>query len=172
MTVPMSPDANVPKTAIKLRPPQPGDYGWIIARHGATYAQSYGWDMSFEGLVAGLVADFVKNHDLARERCWIADLDGEPVGAVFCVRKDDETAQLRMLIVEEKARGLGAGGLLVDSCMAFARQAGYRRMTLWTNDILVPARNLYRARGWQLTSSKPHHSFGVDLVGEIWDVTL
>ncbi|MGL4975599.1 MAG: GNAT family N-acetyltransferase [Bosea sp. (in: a-proteobacteria)] len=155
-----------------MRAPQPGEFGWIIARHGRVYAQEYGWDSTFEAMVAELVASFIRTQDPSREQCWIADLGGEPVGAIFCVRKDDETARLRMLIVDEKARGLGAGGLLVDQCMAFARQAGYRRMTLWTNDILTAARKLYVSRGWRLTASEPHHSFGVDLVGETWDVDL
>lgn len=162
----------MPKPAIHLRAPQPGDYGWIIARHGEIYARDYGWDSTFEALVAELVANFIKTQNPARECCWIADLGGLPVGSIFCTQKDDETAQLRMLILDEKARGLGAGGLLIDTCMAFARQAGYRRMTLWTNDILLAARKLYVSRGWRLTASEPHHSFGVDLVGEIWDVTL
>ena len=155
---------------ITLRAPKPGDYGWIIARHGAMYAQDYGWDIAFEGLVAGLVADFVANHDPARERCWIAELDGEPVGSIFCTRKDDETAKLRMLIVDEKARGHGAGGLLVDACMTFAREAGYRRMTLWTNDILVAARKLYASRGWVLTDAEMVHRFGQGMVSETWNI--
>lgn len=161
-----------PPARIVLRAPRPGDYGWIIARHGAVYAAEYGWDISFEGLVAGLVADFVASHDPARERCWIADLGGQPVGAVFCTRKDDETAKLRMLIVDEQARGHGAGGLLVDTCMAFAREAGYRRMTLWTNDILTAARKLYAARGWHLASAEPVHQFGQAMVSETWEVEL
>ncbi|MGL4438684.1 MAG: GNAT family N-acetyltransferase [Bosea sp. (in: a-proteobacteria)] len=159
-------------TPVTLRPPKPGDYGWIISRHGAVYAQDYGWDIAFEGLVAGLVADFVKSHDPARERCWIADLGGEPVGSVFCTRQDDETAKLRMLIVDDKARSHGAGGMLIDACMAFARKAGYRRMTLWTNDILVAARKLYAARGWVLMDAKPVHQFGQDMVSETWQVEL
>lgn len=161
-----------PPARIVLRAPRPGDYGWIIARHGAVYAAEYGWDIAFEGLVAGLVADFVASHDPARERCWIADLGGQPVGSVFCTRKDDDTAKLRMLIVDEQARGHGAGGLLVDTCMAFAREAGYRRMTLWTNDILAAARKLYAARGWVLTASEPVHQFGQAMVSETWEVEL
>lgn len=161
-----------PQPWIFLRAPRPGDYGWIIARHGAIYAAEFGWDIAFEGLVARLVADFVASHDPARERCWIADLGGQPVGSVFCTGKDDDTAKLRMLIVDEQARGHGAGGLLVDTCMAFAREAGYRRMTLWTNDILTAARNLYAARGWVLTSSEPVHQFGQSMVSETWAVEL
>lgn len=157
---------------ILLRPPQPGDYGWIISRHGSVYAQEYGWDISFEGLVAGLVGDFVKGHDPARERCWIADMGGEPAGSVFCTRKDDDTAKLRMLIVDEMARGHGAGGLLVDACMTFAREAGYRRMTLWTNDMLTAARKLYAARRWVLVAAEPVHQFGQLMVSETWEAEL
>lgn len=164
--------AEIMSSGIILRAPKPGDYGWIIARHGAVYAEEYGWDISFEGLVAGLVADFVKSQDPARERCWIADLGGEPVGSIFCTAKDRNTAKLRMLIVDEKARGHGAGGLLVDACMAFAKAAGYRRMTLWTNDILTAARKLYAARGWALTASEPVHQFGHSMVSETWEVEL
>jgi len=157
---------------LTLRPPRPADYGWIISQHGAVYAGEYGWDISFEGLVAGLVADFVKGHDPARERCWIADLGGRPVGSVFCTRHDDQTAKLRMLILAPEARGLGAGGLLVDACMGFARNAGYRRMTLWTNDILTAARKLYAARGWRLAAAEPVTQFGQDMVSETWEVEL
>lgn len=157
---------------VTLRPPQPGDYGWIISQHGRVYATEFGWDGRFEGLVAGLVADFVNSHDPARERCWIADLDGKPVGSIFCTRKDDETARLRMLILDGKARGHGAGGLLVDACMAFAREAGYRRMTLWTNDILIAARKLYAARGWVMTAAETVHQFGQDMISETWEVQL
>jgi GNAT superfamily N-acetyltransferase len=114
---------------VTLRAPRRGDYGWIIRQHGLVYAAEYGWDISFEALVAGLVAEFGARHDAERERCWIAVLDGQPVGSIFCTRKDDETAKLRMLIVSEAARGCGVGALLVDTCMAFARSAGYRRTT-------------------------------------------
>lgn len=170
LTVMIEPPQPLP--GVLLRPPRPGDYGWIIARHGAIYAQEYGWDITFEGLVAGLVSDFVKSHDPARERCWIADLGGEPVGSVFCTRKDDETAKLRMLIVDEKARGHGVGSLLVDACMDFARTAGYRQMTLWTNDVLTAARKLYAARGWTMVGAEPVHAFGQPMVSETWDVQL
>ncbi|MCU0884969.1 MAG: GNAT family N-acetyltransferase [Beijerinckiaceae bacterium] len=166
------PTRESPPARIVLRAPRPGDYGWIIARHGAVYAAEYGWDIAFEGLVAGLVADFVASHDPARERCWIADLGGQPVGSVFCTRQDDDTAKLRMLIVDEQARGHGAGGLLVDTCMAFAREAGYRKMTLWTNDILTAARKLYAARGWRLASAEAVHQFGQAMVSETWEVEL
>ncbi len=157
---------------VTLRPPQPGDYGWVISRHGSVYAREYGWDVSFEALVADLVADFIRSHDPARERCWIADLGGEPVGSIFCTRKDDETAKLRMLILDPKARGLGVGALLVDACMGYARETGYRRMTLWTNDILIAARELYAGRGWVMTAAEPVHAFGHDMVSETWEVSL
>jgi GNAT superfamily N-acetyltransferase len=159
-------------SSLILRAPRPGDYGWIVSRHGAIYAAEHGWDISFEGLVAGLVADFVGSHDPARERCWIADLGGSPVGSVFCTRKDDDTARLRMLIVDKAARGHGAGGKLVDACMDFAREAGYRRMTLWTNDVLIAARKLYAARGWAMTAAEPVSQFGKDMVSETWEVGL
>ncbi len=158
--------------SVTLRPPRPGDYGWIIARHGQVYAQEYGWDISFEGLVAGLVAEFVANHDPARERCWIAESNGEPVGSIFCTRKDDATAKLRMLILSPEARGHGVGALLVDACMDFARAAGYRRMTLWTNDILTAARRLYAARGFAMTAAEPVTQFGQGMVSETWEVEL
>jgi GNAT superfamily N-acetyltransferase len=157
---------------VTLRAPRPGDYGWIIRQHGLVYAAEYGWDISFEALVAGLVAEFGARHDAERERCWIAVLDGQPVGSIFCTRKDDETAKLRMLIVSEAARGCGVGALLVDTCMAFARSAGYRRMTLWTNDILTAARTLYAARGWVMTAAEPVTQFGQTMVSETWEVAL
>jgi GNAT superfamily N-acetyltransferase len=161
-----------PRPVVTLRQPQPGDYGWIVAQHGRVYSREYGWDISFEGLVAGLVADFVRTSDPARERCWIAILDGKPVGSIFCARKDDDAAKLRMLIVDEAARGHGVGGLLIDACMAFARQAGYRRMTLWTNDCLVSARKLYAARGWTMVAQEPVSQFGQEMVSETWEVAL
>lgn len=164
--------SETPRQTVTLRAPEPGDYGWIISRHGLVYAQDYGWDIAFEGLVASLVAEFVMHHDPRRERCWIADLDGEPVGSIFCTCKDDETAKLRMLIVDEKARGHGAGALLVDTCMSFARAAGYLRMTLWTNDILSAARHLYAARGWTLAEANPVEQFGQKMVSETWTVEL
>jgi GNAT superfamily N-acetyltransferase len=161
---------------ITLRQPEPGDYGWIVRQHGLVYARDYGWDISFEALVAGLVAEFGKSHEPARERCWIAVLDGrhgpQPVGSIFCTRKDDETAKLRMLIVDAAARGHGVGALLTDTCMAFARQVGYRRMTLWTNDILTAARKLYAARGWVMTAAEPVTQFGQQMVSETWEIDL
>ena len=155
-----------------LRPHRPGDMGWIVQRHGVLYSEEYGWDETFEGLVAQVAAEFIANHDPRRERCWIAEMDGEPVGSVLVMAKTDEVAKLRLLLVDRKARGLGLGGRLVDECLRFARQAGYKRMTLWTNSILLPARRIYEARGFELVHSEPHHSFGKDLVGETWERDL
>ena len=153
---------------VVLRPPEPGDHGWVVARHGALYAAEYGWNASMEGLVARIVGDFVADHDPAREGAWIAEVDGEPVGCVFCVARDETTAQLRLLLVEPSARGLGIGARLVDECLRFARRAGYASIVLWTNDVLVSARRIYEAAGFTLVEEEPHHSFGQDLVGQTW----
>jgi DNA-binding MarR family transcriptional regulator/GNAT superfamily N-acetyltransferase len=158
--------------AFVLRPPGPGDLGWAVHRNGALYAQEYGWDASYETLVARIVADYAAGADPAREAAWIAELDGAPAGCVFCMRKTDTTAQLRLLLVEPRARGLGLGGRLVDECVAFARRAGYAEIVLWTNDVLHAARRIYRRAGFELTGSQPHHSFGHDLVGEDWRLSL
>jgi len=155
-----------------IRPMRIGDPGWIIARHGVRYAEEYGWDATMEALCARIVAAYVEEHDPAREQAWIAEVDGEPVGCVFCVRKDDETAQLRLLLVEPAARGLGIGSRLVDECVTFARRAGYRRMVLWTQSILTSAHRIYEAKGFVLGEEEPHHSFGVDLVGQFWHLDL
>jgi DNA-binding MarR family transcriptional regulator/GNAT superfamily N-acetyltransferase len=155
-----------------LRTHRVGDIGWIISRHGALYAEEYGWDISFEQLVAEIAAQFLKPHDDKRERCWIAEVDGEPVGTVMLVKGSDTVAKLRLLIVEPSARGLGIGRALTNECIRFAREAGYTEMTLWTQSILVAARNIYRAAGFQLVKSEPHHSFGHDLVGETWERAL
>jgi DNA-binding MarR family transcriptional regulator/N-acetylglutamate synthase-like GNAT family acetyltransferase len=158
--------------AIVLRAPHSGDYGWIVQRHGALYAEEYAWDETFEALVARIVADYAESHDPKREATWIAEVDGEPVGSVLCVRKDDETAQLRLLLVDPRARGRGIGAKLIDECLRFARRAGYRRMALWTNDVLHDARRLYERAGFELVESGPHHAFGHDLVEQTWARSL
>jgi GNAT superfamily N-acetyltransferase len=151
---------------------QPGDLGWVIMAHGEIYAREFGLDTSFEALVARIVADYAGARDPAREAGWIAELDGRRVGCVFCVAKDETTAQLRILLVDPAARGRGAGRLLVDECIRFARRAGYRRMVLWTNDPLKSAARIYRAAGFRLTAEAPQHSFGVDLVGQNYELDL
>jgi DNA-binding MarR family transcriptional regulator/GNAT superfamily N-acetyltransferase len=161
-----------PPAAFVLRPPVPGDLGWVVQRHGALYAAEYGWDASFEALVARIVADYAARDDRRRESAWIAELDGEPAGCVFCMRKTDTTAQLRLLLVEPRARGLGMGGRLVAECVSFARRASYREIVLWTNDVLHAARRIYQRAGFQLAGSEPHHSFGHDLVGQDWRLPL
>ena len=156
-----------------LRPPAPGDLGWVVERHGYRYAAEYGWDTTFEALVARIVADFAERDDNKREAAWIAELDGERVGCVFCTAADTkDTAQLRLLIVAPSARGAGVGTRLVDECLRFARRAGYRRITLWTNDVLVAARRIYERAGFRCDRREPHHSFGHDLVGEYWSRDL
>jgi len=156
-----------------LRPPAPGDLGWVVERHGYRYAAEYGWDTTFEALVARIVADFAERDDSKREAAWIAELDGERVGCVFCTAADaKDTARLRLLIVEPSARGAGVGTRLVDECLLFARRAGYRRITLWTNDVLVAARRIYERAGFRCDRREPHHSFGRDLVGEYWSRDL
>ncbi|HEX6443710.1 MAG TPA: helix-turn-helix domain-containing GNAT family N-acetyltransferase [Streptosporangiales bacterium] len=187
---------------LRLRDLRPGDLGWVVARNGALYAQEYGWDQTYEALVASIVAEFGAHHDPERERGWVAELDGTPVGAVFCVSAHsaapgtpagahsatpgtpagahsaapgtpaegpgEDTAKLRLLLVEPSARGHGVGTALVDACLEFARRVGYRRMVLWTNDVLTAARRIYQRAGFELIEKESHRSFGKDLVGETW----
>jgi DNA-binding MarR family transcriptional regulator/GNAT superfamily N-acetyltransferase len=158
--------------AWRLRAPRPGDMGWVVARHGALYAEEYDWDESFEALVAEIVAKFIRHYDKARERCWIAEEAGEPVGSVFLVRHSATVAKLRLLLVEPGARGLGIGAALIEECLRFAGEAGYRKVTLWTQSILVAARTIYQAAGFRRVREEPHRSFGHDLVGEYWERRL
>lgn len=157
---------------VVLRSAVSGDFGWVVQRHGALYRQEYGWDETFEALVARIVADYIERRDPEREAAWIAEVDGERVGCVFCTRKTDEVAQLRILLVEPSARGMGIGSRLVEECIRFARRAGYKQMMLWTNDVLVDARKIYERAGFKLVEKDRHHSFGHDLVGQNWLLDL
>jgi N-acetylglutamate synthase-like GNAT family acetyltransferase len=156
----------------RLRRHQPGDMGAVIRLHGALYAREYGWDQTFEALVARIAARFIERYEPARERCWIAELEGEVVGSVFLVKKSRTVAQLRLMIVDPRARGLGIGARLVDECLRFARAAGYRKVTLWTNSVLLAARHIYAKAGFRLVHKERHRSFGRDLIGETWERAL
>jgi DNA-binding MarR family transcriptional regulator/GNAT superfamily N-acetyltransferase len=155
-----------------LRQPKPGDFGWIVARHAVLYRQEYGWTEPFEGLCAQIVADFANKFDAQRERCWIAEIDGENVGSVFLAKDSDEVARLRLLLVEPSARGHGIGKRLTDECVRFARQCGYRKITLWTHSVLTAARHVYQQAGFRLTSNEARQSWGQDVVSEHWDLQL
>jgi GNAT superfamily N-acetyltransferase len=150
---------------------EPGDLGWTVMAHGEFYAREFGWDTSFEALVAKIVADYAASND-TRKAAWIAELDGQRVGCVYCVTADEQTAQLRILLVDPAARGHGLGARLVDECLSFAREAGYKRMKLWTNHPLAAARRIYLSRGFTLTGEDPHHSFGADLIGQVYELDL
>ena len=161
-----------PHAPYLLRQHQPGDVGWIVHRQAILYAEEYGWDGTYEGLAAEVVAQFIKNFDPKRERCWIAEKDGERVGAVFIAKASNEVAKLRLLHVESTARGLGIGKRLVEECVRFSRQVGYRKMTLWTQSILSAARHIYKEMGFRIVHQERHHSFGKDLTAETWELDL
>jgi DNA-binding MarR family transcriptional regulator/GNAT superfamily N-acetyltransferase len=165
-------DAGVRSKPAILRSHRPGDMGWVVQSHGAFYASEYGFDSSFEALVAEIAAKFLTSFDASREHCWIADIDDAPVGSVFLVHHTDEVAKLRLLLVDPAGRGQGLGQRLVAECIAFARQCGYRRITLWTQSILVAARRIYQDAGFELVATEPHRSFGQSLIGETWEMKL
>jgi len=149
-----------------------GDLGWVVMAHGEIYAAEFGWDTSFEALVAKIVADYATQHDSTREAAWIAEIDGRRAGCVFCVAADEMTAQLRILLVDPSARGHHLGARLVDECISFAREAGYTKMRLWTNHPLAAARHIYLSRGFRLVAEEAHHSYGADLIGQTYELDL
>jgi DNA-binding MarR family transcriptional regulator/N-acetylglutamate synthase-like GNAT family acetyltransferase len=161
-----------PERRVTLRSHQPGDMGWVVARHGALYAAEYGWSSHIEAITAEIVSGFLKTSDPARERCWIAEMDGEPVGSIFLVRDNDEVARIRLLIVDPKGRGLGIGRMLVEASIAFARHAGYRKITLWTHTVLTAARAIYQKQGFRLVEQWVHDDFGKPEPSETWELTL
>jgi GNAT superfamily N-acetyltransferase len=160
------------RAAYVIRQHEPGDIGWLISRHGAIYAQEYGLNSNFEALVAEVSAAFLRNHDARRERCWIAEMDGNRIGSIMLCRESDEVAKLRVLLVEPAARGLGVGRRLVEECLRFAKQAGYRKVVLWTANVLSAARRIYEAAGFRLVREEPHRMFGPEWVGEHWELEL
>jgi DNA-binding MarR family transcriptional regulator/N-acetylglutamate synthase-like GNAT family acetyltransferase len=158
--------------AATLREPRPGDMGWVVQSHGALYAREYGFDSSFESLVAEIAAKFIASFDASRERCWIAEIDGEPVGSIFLVKHSDDIAKIRLLLIDPAGRGQRLGHRLVGECIAFAKACGYRKITLWTQSILFAARAIYEKAGFRLVATEPHRSFGQDLIGETWELEL
>jgi GNAT superfamily N-acetyltransferase len=158
---------------VVLRDPRPGDMGWVVQQHGEIYAREYGYNDEFEGLVAGIAAEYIRKFDPACEKGWIAEIDGERVGSVFVVRQSATVAKLRLLILTPGARGMGLGGRLVDECIAFARGKGYRKIVLWTNGQLEAARTIYRSRGFRCLSTEPLHAYGLtSLTSETWELKL
>jgi GNAT superfamily N-acetyltransferase len=166
------PENSPPQRRYSLRPPRHGDFGWIVRRHAELYAQEYGWMAPFEGVCAQIVSDFVNKFDERRERCWIAEMDGENVGSIMLAKDSEAVARIRLLLVDPKARGLGLGRHLTDECIGFARDAGYRKMTLWTHSVLTAARHIYQQAGFKLMRSEQHESWGRPVVSEHWDLEL
>ncbi len=165
-------DRKKAKGSYIFRQPEPGDLGWVIYRHGLVYWEEYGWNVQFEGHVAGIVAEFVQRHDPKRERCWIAETNGEVVGSVFILKRSEKVAQLRLMLVEKKARGLGLGTGLVGQCVRFSRRAGYRKIMLLTERRQVVARHIYERAGFRLVRAEPKRNFGRDLIVERWELAL